>query len=455
MASYHCTVKAGASGSAGAHDEYIERTGKYEKKKGDDLEAVESGNLPDWAEDSAHFWRESDQRERINACGYREYEVALPRELTPDQRLELVREFVRQELGDRHAYSFAIHNPRAAIEGGEQPHAHIMFSERLHDGIERATPAQYFKRADSKRPERGGCAKVGGARKSSVDRKAELVALRERWGTLQNRHLERAGSGARVDHRSLKDRGIDRVSDGHIGPRGFATAKKGRVSQQARDWDVGRVLREEVSREPAIERRLAADQAELAALIELEHLAQLQAVERARQAQAEKEKAQRDQAQAAVVDRNKPEAAAEEIVGLWRQLVAREQKGYVGELVEAAGKALKGVEDQLKAHLQTKPKLLGRKGWEDEKQVLEDQRHSRAMRLDELKDSRFPRLDEDQRMVQAEAERRATAQQPKLADAQAGAAAILQARAQSQKVERAQAGAHQLPRERGRDGSSR
>lgn len=449
MASYHCTVKAGASGSAGAHDDYIERTGKYEKKKGDDLEAVESGNLPDWAEDSAHFWRESDQRERINACGYREYEVALPRELTPDQRLELVREFVRQELGDRHAYSFAIHNPRAAIEGGEQPHAHIMFSERLHDGIERATPAHYFKRADSKRPERGGCAKLGGARKSSADRKAELVALRERWGALQNRHLERVGSGARVDHRSLKDRGIDRVSDGHIGPRGLATARKGRVSQQARDWDFGRVLRSEVSEIPAIEHQLATDQA---ALIELEHLAQLQAVERARQAQTEKEKAQRDQAQAAVVDRDAREAAAEDLVGLWRQLVAREQKGYVGELVETAGKALKGVEDELKAHLQAKPKLLGRSEWEGKREALEDQRHSRSMRLNELKDSRFPMLEKDQRAVQAEAERRATAQQPKLAAAQADAMAILHARTQRLKAERVQAAAQLLPRERGRDG---
>ncbi|MBN4842137.1 MobA/MobL family protein, partial [Citrobacter braakii] len=85
--------------------------------------------------------------------------IALPREFTPAQRLELVRDFVQQEIGDRHAYQFAIHNPRAAIEGGEQPHAHIMFSERLNDGIER-DPQPYFKRANTKNPERGGAKKV-------------------------------------------------------------------------------------------------------------------------------------------------------------------------------------------------------------------------------------------------------------------------------------------------------
>ncbi|WP_180336978.1 MobA/MobL family protein, partial [Escherichia coli] len=76
---------------------------------------------------------------------YRELEIALPRELTPEQRLELVQDFVRQEAGERHAWSFASHNPKASIDGGEQPHAHIMMSQRVNDGIER-TPEQYFRR---------------------------------------------------------------------------------------------------------------------------------------------------------------------------------------------------------------------------------------------------------------------------------------------------------------------
>ena len=49
-----------------------------------------------------------------------EIEVALPRELTPEQRRELVEDFIQQELGDRHAYQWAIHTPKAALEKGEQ-----------------------------------------------------------------------------------------------------------------------------------------------------------------------------------------------------------------------------------------------------------------------------------------------------------------------------------------------
>ncbi len=68
-----------------------------------------TGNMPEWARDNpSHFWQAADQFERANGSTYRELEIALPRELTPEQRLELVQDFVRQEAGERHAWSFAI-----------------------------------------------------------------------------------------------------------------------------------------------------------------------------------------------------------------------------------------------------------------------------------------------------------------------------------------------------------
>ncbi|MEX9415919.1 MobA/MobL family protein, partial [Escherichia coli] len=157
----------------------------------------------------------ADTFERANRCTYREIEIALPRELTPTQRLELVRDFIQQEIGDRHAYQFAIHNARAAIEGGEQPHAHIMFSERLNDGIER-DPQLYFKRANTKNPERGGVKKARFG-ETPTERKAYLIAQRERWADLQNKHLERYQHIDRVDARSLKAQGIEREPERHFG----------------------------------------------------------------------------------------------------------------------------------------------------------------------------------------------------------------------------------------------
>ncbi|MDE1488511.1 MobA/MobL family protein [Xenorhabdus bovienii] len=216
MASYHLSVKTGGKCKASPHADYIAREDKYARQKDTDLEYKEFGNMPAWAAHKpSEFWKAADTFERANGCTYREIEIALPRELKPNQRLELVRDFVQQEIGDRHAYQFAIHNPKAAIDGGEQPHAHIMFSERLNDGIDR-DPQQYFKRANSKAPERGGAKKVRFGEKPT-ERKAYLVAQRERWATLQNHYLERYQNPDRVDARTLKAQGIERKPERHFG----------------------------------------------------------------------------------------------------------------------------------------------------------------------------------------------------------------------------------------------
>lgn len=196
------------------HAAYIARIGPYAKRieKGDRLVATETGNMPVWAvHDPLVFWMTADAFERANGTTYREMEIALPRELTADEQVALVRDFVRQEIGDRHAFQWAIHSPPAA-DGGTQPHAHLMFSERQVDGIER-DPEQYFKRYNTKTPDRGGARKGyganGGKTLTRAERAGELKALRSRWEILCNGHLELAGQSVRIDMRSHADRGLD------------------------------------------------------------------------------------------------------------------------------------------------------------------------------------------------------------------------------------------------------
>lgn len=210
MAIARLSVGIGSKGKAGLHAQYIAREGKYSKPS-DDLEKLEftgSGNMPKWAEQEPnYFWRMADEHERKNGSTYREHVIALPRELTADQRHELILDWIAQEIGDKHAYQYAIHNP-PALDGGEQPHAHIMFSERTRDGIER-DPDQYFKRYNAKNPERGG-AKKANTGLAHADRKADLLAQRERWERICNAHLERAGSDSRISMKSLAAQGIER-----------------------------------------------------------------------------------------------------------------------------------------------------------------------------------------------------------------------------------------------------
>lgn len=107
-------VKTGGAGKAAPHAEYIAREGEYSKRleKGEKLEHTEYGNMPKWAEHNpSEFWKAADLYERKNGSTYREFEIGLPRELSEKQRIELVQEWVKQEIGDKHPYQFAIHNP--------------------------------------------------------------------------------------------------------------------------------------------------------------------------------------------------------------------------------------------------------------------------------------------------------------------------------------------------------
>lgn len=213
MAIARLSVKIGKAGKAAPHAAYISRTGKYKNRlaHGEKLEATGSGNMPGWAQHNPLlFWQAADNFERKNGSTYREHEIALPRELSPDQRLNLVNNWIQNELGENHAYQFAIHTPTAS-DGKEQPHCHLMFCERENDGIAR-DPEQFFKRYNSKNPERGGARKTNFSAKVS-ERKEQLKAQRQRWETLCNEHLKRAGATVKIDMRSYAEQGTDRTPE--------------------------------------------------------------------------------------------------------------------------------------------------------------------------------------------------------------------------------------------------
>ena len=187
------------------HFDYIMRDGKY-APKADDLERLvtsDSGNMPEWAtDDPKFFWNMADELERENGRIYKEHIIALPRELDDQQLEQLARDLIKEHIGDKHPYSFAIHAP-LATDGKEQPHLHFMYSERTLDGIERGSDT-FFKRYNSKNPSKGGCKKANLAMRKGEARQ-QAKELRYRIGDTINRHLELANRPERVDMRSKRD----------------------------------------------------------------------------------------------------------------------------------------------------------------------------------------------------------------------------------------------------------
>ena len=219
MPSYHLSIKNGKRGKAANHAAYIARQGKHGNHgKQNDLIATECRNLPSWANgDPLLFWKMADAHERVNGAAYRELELALPKELSIEENIALVRDFISAELGNK-TTQISFHLPQAAIGNVDQPHVHAMFSDRKPDAIERS-PELYFRRHNSAHPELGGCKKDSGGKHKGI-LKEELKARRETWAQLQNAYLAKNGHSARVDHRSNRERRLELEPERHLGQSG-------------------------------------------------------------------------------------------------------------------------------------------------------------------------------------------------------------------------------------------
>lgn len=173
------------------------------------------------AVDRAELWNGAERSEkRKDARTGREWVIALPHELTHEQRAELANSFARQ-LVQRYgvAVDVAVHLPSA--EGDDRNHhAHVLTTTRQvsrgPDGKLAFGDKASIELSDKKRASLG----LGKAAE-------EVVAVRQLWERLANAALERAGQEARIDHRSNEAQGLDRVPERHMGPNVVALERKG------------------------------------------------------------------------------------------------------------------------------------------------------------------------------------------------------------------------------------
>lgn len=177
-------------------------------------------------EASAFFWNAVEANEgRKDAQLAREFVLALPVELTTQQNIELVRDFVARELS-RHGIvaDWAYHDMK------DNPHIHLMTSLRplTEEGFgAKRVPVL----GDDGAPVRGKDGKIryeqftGGLER--------LRDMRASWAETQNHHLAKHGHDIRVDHRSFEELGIDAVPSKHRGPASDNMDARGEVSELA------------------------------------------------------------------------------------------------------------------------------------------------------------------------------------------------------------------------------
>jgi len=214
MASFHHQLKSGGKGKGAQQSDYIAGEGRHSSRE--DVVKTGHGNMPSWVgDDPWWFWKAADEYERRNGSVYREHEITLPSELTPHQQIELASRHIADIAGSK-PFQYAIHEKLSSLEGIINTHLHLLVSDRTPDGIERS-PEQTFRRYNPKHPERGGCRKDSGGM-NRMELRDSVLGLKKQTAMAQNEALARYGHEARVDHRSLKEQGVDREPERHLGP---------------------------------------------------------------------------------------------------------------------------------------------------------------------------------------------------------------------------------------------
>ena len=259
---------------------------------------------PEW-QDREKLWNAVEEAEKTKDSRLaREFVAALPIELSRQQQIELLQDFIREQFVDEGMCAdVAIHDT-----DGHNPHAHILLTVRpldehgtwqyktekeylcIKDGEERGFTASEFKAAQAEGWEKQYPYKVGkkkvymapsaaqahgyvrvdkhpkstrygrqnpiSARWNSEE---QLLVWREAWATAANRCLELAGHDSRIDHRSHAERGLEERPTIHEGVAAQALERRGIVSDRCE-------MNRQIKADNALLRELKAEVKKLAAL---------------------------------------------------------------------------------------------------------------------------------------------------------------------------------------------
>ena len=198
------------------------------------VEVMLPPNAPRAYADPQTLWNAVDAAETsVNAQTARSMLFALPRELTDEQNLALVRDFCQKEFVDKGMVcNFFYHD-----KGDGNPHVHIMLTLRAMDENGKWLPKSknvYALDENGKRIR----APNGSWKRVKVDtvdwneRKYGEI-WRQDWAAAQNAALKAAGRMERVDMRSLERQGVeDRLPQKHLGPTASALEHKGISSER-------------------------------------------------------------------------------------------------------------------------------------------------------------------------------------------------------------------------------
>lgn len=247
MACYHFTLKqvsrgkgASAVAKAAYHsgerlsDAYYGTVHDYTKKAGIVYKEIFlPPHAPEHLKDRETLWNEVEQVEKNKRAQLaNNFEIALMNEFSMEDNILLAKAFVKEQFVARGMIAdVAIHDPPRKQGEEANPHIHVMCPMRPlnEDGTWGVKQKKEIVLDENGQPVIGsnGKPKERAYSVTGWNSKETLQEYRKAWADMVNEFAELTNTPIRVDHRSLKEQGIDRLPTVHEGPEVRAMEKKG------------------------------------------------------------------------------------------------------------------------------------------------------------------------------------------------------------------------------------
>jgi hypothetical protein len=204
------------SGTASAHQKYIERQDAVERDE--EGRPLVVGTIGETARERGEFWDKLEAIERSDGRVQCRIVLELPHELDGEQRHTLLRDFAKL-FGERGLpYFGALHEPDEGTDERNY-HAHLVYTDRPAKPVEGTT--WDFEERETRQ-------------KKDLEARGPkwIQHLRNECARIANRHLETAGVEKRYDPRSYREAGLEKVPERHLGSTLAALEQQGYVSQE-------------------------------------------------------------------------------------------------------------------------------------------------------------------------------------------------------------------------------
>jgi len=215
------------------YSERYNTTSKYKREVQPETFILKPENAPEWTINRQRLWNEVEKIEKSkNARLAKEFNVALPIELSIYEQNNLIKEYVQDQfVNEGMVADVSIHR-----DDSSNPHAHVMLTNRPfnNDGNwgSKSKKEYILDKNGMKQKTKSGNVRSRKIENTDWNSTEKLNTWRKEWANYTNRFLEKNNFSSRISEKSYVEQGIEKKPTIHEGYVARKMEKNGKKSDR-------------------------------------------------------------------------------------------------------------------------------------------------------------------------------------------------------------------------------